>query len=94
MVFFSTVASVFVGKDFLAVVVDDAAHVRHAAVTDFHVVLIKDGCRLWFGGKFFLIRLRKVLATLVWKFFLLGGLNQMVFRFFFFFFVGVVVFFS
>ena len=69
-------------------VVDDAAHVRHAAVTDFHVVLIKDGCRLWFGGKFFLIRLRKVLATLVWKFFLLGGLNQMVFRFFFFFLRG------
>ena len=93
MVFFSTVASVFVDKDFLAVVVDDATHVRHAAVTDFHVVLIKDACRLWFGGKFFLIRLRKVLATLVWKFFLFGGLNQMVFRFLILF-VGVVVFFS
>ena len=34
---------VVVDKDFLVVVVDDAAHVRHAAVADFHVVLVKDG---------------------------------------------------
>ena len=41
--FFSTTASVLrcgvVGKDFL-VVVDDAAHVRHAAVADFYVVVV------------------------------------------------------
>ena len=48
--FFSTVASVLrcgivVGKDFLVVIVDDAAHVRHAAVADFHVVLAEDGCK-------------------------------------------------
>ena len=48
--FFSTVASVLrcgivVGKDFLVVIVDDAAHVRHAAVADFHVVLVEDGCK-------------------------------------------------
>ena len=47
MVFFPTITSVLwcgvvVGKDFLIVVVDDAAHVRHAVVADFHVVLVKD----------------------------------------------------
>ena len=46
-------------------VVDDAAHVRHAAVADFHIVLVKDG----------VIRLRKVLATLVWTFLLYGGVK-------------------
>ena len=51
MVYFSTVASVLrcgvvVDKDFLVVVVDDAAHVRHAAVADFHVVLDKDGVQI------------------------------------------------
>ena len=70
MVFFSSVASVLqssvvVGKDFLVVVVDDAAHVHHAAVADFHIVLVKDG----------VIRLRKVLATLVWTFLLYGGVK-------------------
>ena len=39
-----------------------------------------------------MIRLRKVLATLVWTFLLYGGLNQMMFLFLFLF-VGVVVFF-
>ena len=47
--FFSTTASVLrcgvVGRDFL-VVVDDAAHVRHAAVADFYVVLVKDGVQI------------------------------------------------
>ena len=48
MVSFSTVASVLqcgvvVGKDFLVLVVVNAAHVRHAAVAYFHVVLVKDG---------------------------------------------------
>ena len=47
--FFSTTASVLlcgvVGKDFL-VVVDDAAHVRHAAVADFYVVVVKDGVQI------------------------------------------------
>ena len=27
-------------------VVDDAAHIRHAVVADFHVVLVKDGVQL------------------------------------------------
>ena len=27
-------------------VVDDAAHVRYAAVADFHVVLVKDGVQI------------------------------------------------
>ena len=56
MAFFSTITSVLpcgvvVGKDFLVVVVDDAAHVRHAAVADFHVVLVKDGMKIvvWWG---------------------------------------------
>ena len=51
MVFFSTVASVLrcgviVDKDFLVVVFDDTAHVRHAAVADFNVVLVKDGVQI------------------------------------------------
>ena len=50
MVFFSTVASVLqcgvVGKDFLVLVVVNAAHVRHAAVAYFHVVLVKDGVEI------------------------------------------------
>ena len=51
MVFFSTVASVLrcsivVGKDFLVVVVDDAAHVQHAAVADFPTVLVKGGLQI------------------------------------------------
>ena len=51
LVFFSTVASVLrcsivVGKDFLVVVVDDAAHVQHAAVADFPTVLVKDGLQI------------------------------------------------
>ena len=37
---------VVVGKGFLIVVVDDAAHVRHAAVADFHVVHVKDGVQI------------------------------------------------
>ena len=49
--FFFQVASVLrcgvvVGEDFFVVVVDDAAHVRHAVVADFHVVLVKDGVQL------------------------------------------------
>ena len=54
MVSFSTIKSVLrcgviVGKDFL--IVDDAAHVRHAVVADFHVVLVKDGVQIvvWWG---------------------------------------------
>ena len=49
MAFFSTVASVLrcgvivANKDFLVVVVNDPAHVRHAAVAYFHVVFVKDG---------------------------------------------------
>ena len=59
MIFFSTVASVLrcgvvVGKDFLVVVVDDAAHVRHAAVADFHVVLVKEGVQILVWWEVFL----------------------------------------
>ena len=50
--FFSSVTFVLrcdvvaVNKDFLVVVVNNAAHVRHAAVTHFHVVLVKDGVEI------------------------------------------------
>ena len=59
MVFFSTIASVLrcgvvVGKDFLVVVVDDAAHVWHAAVAYFHVVLVKDGVEIVVWWELFL----------------------------------------
>ena len=37
---------VVVDKDFLVVAVNNAAHVRHAAVTHFHVVLVKDGVEI------------------------------------------------
>ena len=37
---------VAVSKDFLVVVVNNAAHVRRAAVTHFHVVLVKDGVEI------------------------------------------------
>ena len=54
MVFFSAVTFVLqcdvvvVNEDFLVVVVDsdNAAHVRHAAGTHFHVVLVKDGVEI------------------------------------------------
>ena len=96
MAFFFTVASVLrcgvvVNKDFLVVVVNDAAHVRHAAVPYFHVVLVKDEVDIvvWWEV---LIRLRKVLATFVCTFLLYGGLDQMMFLLLFLF-VGAVVFF-
>ena len=57
----------------------------------FTLFLLKTGWRLYFGGKCFLIRLRKVLATLVCTFLLYGGLNQMMFLLFLF--AGVVAFF-
>ena len=50
--FFSAVTFVLrcdvvaVNKDFILVVVDNAAHVRHAAVTHFHVVLAKYGVEI------------------------------------------------
>ena len=65
----STFASVFrcgiVVKDLFVMVLNDAAHVRHATVANFHVVLVEDGVEIVVGGKCFLIRLKKVLATLV-----------------------------
>ena len=59
LVFFSTIKSVLrcvvvVIKDFLVVVVSNAAHVRHAAVTHFHVVLVKDGVEIVVWWKVFL----------------------------------------
>ena len=35
-------------------VVDDAAHVRHAAVADFHVVFVKDGVQILVWWEVFL----------------------------------------
>ena len=58
----------------------------------FTLLLLITGWRLWFGGKNFLIRLKKVLATLVCTFLLYGVLNLMVFLFVFLF-VSAVVFF-
>ena len=52
LVFFSTVTSVLrcgvvvLNKDSLVVVVNNAAHVRYAAVTHFHVVLVQDGVEI------------------------------------------------
>ena len=93
--FFCTVASVLrcgvVVKHFLVMVVNDAPHVRQAAVA-FTLFLLKKGWRLWCCGKCFLIRLRKVSATVVFTFLLYGRLNQMMFLFLFLF-VGAVVFF-
>ena len=37
---------IVVNKDFLVVVVNDAAHVRHAAVAYFHIGLVKDGVEI------------------------------------------------
>ena len=37
---------VVVNKNFLVVVVNNAAHVRHTAVTHFHVVLVKEGVEI------------------------------------------------
>ena len=64
MVFFSAVASVLrcgvvVGKDVLVVVVDDSAHVRHAAVADFHVVLVKDGVEIVVWWEVFLYQVEE-----------------------------------
>ena len=50
--FFSAVTFVLrcdvvaVNKDLLVVVANNAAHVRHAAVTHFHVVLVKEGVEI------------------------------------------------
>ena len=44
---------VVVGKGFL-MVVDNAAHVRHATVAYFHVVLVKDGVEIVVWWEFFL----------------------------------------
>ena len=59
MIFFSTVASVLrcgvvVVKDFLVAFVDDAAHVQHTTVADFHVVLVKDGVQIVIWWEVFL----------------------------------------
>ena len=51
-IFFSAVTFVLrcdvvvVNKNFLVVVVNNAAHVRHTAVTHFHVVLVKEGVEI------------------------------------------------
>ena len=37
---------IVVNKDFLVVVVNDAAHVRHAAVAYFHFVFVEDGLEI------------------------------------------------
>ena len=95
LVFFSTIASVLrcgvvVGKDFLVVVVDDAAHVRHAAVADFHVVLDKDGVQILVQWEVFLDQIEEGFSYVDLDIFAVQGLNEMTFRFPFLF-VGVVV---
>ena len=54
---------------FLLWFLNDAAHVRHATVANFHVVLVEDGVEI----------------VVWWEVFLYGGLNQMVFLFLFLF---------
>ena len=70
MVFFSTVASVLrcgggVNKDFLLW----TAHVGHAAVAYFHVVILKDGAEIVVWWEVLLDDVEENLATLVFKFF-------------------------
>ena len=95
LVFFSTVASVqrcgvVVDEDFLVVVVDDAAHVRHATVADFHVVLVKDGVQILVQWEVFLDQIEEGFSYVGSDIFAVQGLNEMTFRFPFLF-VGVVV---
>ena len=81
----------YAGKDFLVAVVDDAAHVRHAAVADFHVLLVKDGVQIVVWWEVFLDSVVEGLSNVGPDFFCSMGVNQMMFHFLFLF-VGVVVF--
>ena len=72
-------------------VVDDAAHVRHAAVADFHVLLVKDGVQIVVWWEVFLDSVVEGLSNVGPDFFCSMGVNQMMFHFLFLF-VGVVVF--
>ena len=63
---------VVVNKDFLVVVVNDTAHVRHAAVASFHVVIVKDGVKIVVWWEVFLDDVEENLGTLVCTFFLYG----------------------
>ena len=71
-------------------VVDDAAHVRHAAVADFHVVLDKDGVQILVQWEVFLDQIEEGFSYVDLDIFAVQGLNEMTFRFPFLF-VGVVV---
>ena len=92
LIFFSTVASVLrcgvvVGKDFLVAFVDDAAHVQHATVADFHVVLVKDGVQIVIWWEVFLDQVEEGFQ-LRW-FVAVQGVKQ-TFRFLFLFFTRKV----
>ena len=87
LIFFSTVASVLrcgvvVGKDFLVAFVDDAAHVQHTTVADFHVVLVKDGVQIVIWWEVFLDQVEEGFSYV--GLLLYRGLNRrFVFYFFF-----------
>ena len=89
---FKKSSEIAIGFHFLVVVANNTAMFGMQLWLTFTLFLLITGWRLWFGGKNFLIRLKKVLATLVCTFLLNGVLNQMVFLFVFLF-VSAVVFF-
>ena len=63
----------YTGKDFLVAVVDDASHVRHAALADFHVVLVKDGVQIVVWWEVFLDQVVEGFSNVGSDFFAVGG---------------------
>ena len=66
----------YAGKDFLVAVVDDAAHVRHAAVADFHVLLVKDGVQIVVWWEVFLDSVVESFSNVGPDFFAVWGLTR------------------
>ena len=66
----------YAGKDFLVAVVDDAAHVRHAAVADFHVLLVKDGVQIVVWWEAFLDSVVEGFSNVGPDFFAVWGLTR------------------
>ena len=66
----------YAGKDFLVAVVDDAAHVRHAAVADFHVLLVKDGVQIVVWWEVFLDSVVEGFSNVGPDFFAVRGLTR------------------
>ena len=58
------------------VVVDDAAHVRHAAVANFHVVLVKDGVQIVAWCEVFLDQVEEGFSYVGLDIFAVWGVKQ------------------